>query len=66
MVEEMREIAVQVGGKLKTTVTVRNDASDDEMLQAALADEKIKKIVEGKEIVRTITVKNKLINIIVR
>jgi leucyl-tRNA synthetase len=66
MVEEQREIAVQVGGKLKTTVFVPNDAEGDVMLQAALADEKIKKIVEGKEIIRTITVKNKLINIIVR
>jgi leucyl-tRNA synthetase len=47
-------------------VFIPNDAADDVMLQAALADEKIKKIVEGKEIVRTITVKNKLINLIVR
>ncbi|HHT16978.1 MAG TPA: leucine--tRNA ligase [Papillibacter sp.] len=66
MVEQQREIAVQVGGKLRTTVFIPNDAADDVMLQAALADEKIKKIVEGKEIVRTITVKNKLINLIVR
>lgn len=61
-----REIAVQVGGKLKSTVTVPSDADDATVLEAAKADEKIKKLIEGKEIIRTIVVKNKLINLIVR
>jgi leucyl-tRNA synthetase len=64
--EAEREIAVQIGGKLKSTVLVPNDADDATMLEAAKADEKIKKLIEGKEIIRTIVVKNKLINLIVR
>jgi leucyl-tRNA synthetase len=65
-VESEREIAVQVGGKLKTTILVPSDAEDETVLRAALADEKIAKLVEGKEIIRTIVVKNKLINLIVK
>ena len=66
MVESVREIAVQVGGKLKTTVAVSNDADDAVVLEAAKANEKIQKIIEGKDIIRTIVVKNKLINLIVK
>jgi leucyl-tRNA synthetase len=64
--EAQREIAVQVGGKLKSTVTVPNDADDETVLAAAKADEKISRLIAGKEIIRTIIVKNKLINLIVR
>jgi leucyl-tRNA synthetase len=65
-VESEKEIAVQVGGKLKTTVIVPMDAEDSVVIAAATADEKIKRIIEGKEIVRTIVVKNKLVNLIVK
>jgi leucyl-tRNA synthetase len=65
-IEAEREIAVQVGGKLKTTVMVPNDADDETVIETAKADEKIRKITEGKEIIRTIVIKNKLINIIVK
>ncbi len=64
MVESERQIAVQVGGKLKTTVTVPSDATDEQMVAAALADEKIQHIGEGQELVRSIVVKNKLVNLI--
>lgn len=64
--ESARELAVQVGGKLKTTVMVPNDAEDAVVLEAAKNDEKIKKLIDGKEIIRTIIVKNKLINLIVK
>ena len=65
-IESEREIAVQVGGKLKTTVMIPNDADDDTVLAAAVADEKIARLIDGKEIVRKIVVKNKLINLIVK
>ncbi|NLA88142.1 MAG: leucine--tRNA ligase, partial [Clostridiales bacterium] len=66
MIEAEREIAVQVGGKLKTTIMVPNDAVDTTVVEAAKADEKIKRLIDGKEIQRTIIVKNKLINLIVK
>jgi len=65
-IEAEREIAVQIGGKLKGTVLVPNDAEDAAVLDIAKADEKIKKLIEGRELVRTIVVKNKLINLIVK
>ncbi len=65
-IESEREIAVQVGGKLKATVMVPNDADDNTVLEAAKANEKIQKLIEGKDIIRTIVVKNKLINLIVK
>jgi leucyl-tRNA synthetase len=45
---------------------VPNDADDETVIETAKADEKIRKITEGKEIIRTIVIKNKLINIIVK
>jgi len=64
-IEAEREIAVQIGGKLRGTVIVPMDSDDDTVLNAAISDEKIKRIIEGKTIVRKIIVKNKLINLIV-
>lgn len=64
--DAQREIAVQIGGKLKSTVMVPNDADDETVIAAAKDEEKIKKLIEGKEIIRTIVVKNKLINLIVK
>ena len=60
------EIAIQIGGKLRGTVKVPLDADDDTVLKAAVSEEKISRIIEGKEIIRTIVVKNKLINLIVK
>ncbi|MBQ4040225.1 MAG: class I tRNA ligase family protein, partial [Oscillospiraceae bacterium] len=65
-VESMKEIAVQVGGKLKTTVFVPVDCEDDVVIEAAKADEKIQHIMQGKEIVRAIVVKNRLVNLILK
>ena len=65
-IESFCQIAVQIGGKLKTAVKAPINADDETILSITLADEKIAKIVEGKEIVRKIIVKNKLINLIVK
>ncbi|MGM9527358.1 MAG: leucine--tRNA ligase [Oscillospiraceae bacterium] len=65
-VDAEKEIAVQVGGKLKTTVVVPVDADDETVKSIACADEKIRKILTGMEIVKTIVVKNKLINLIIK
>ncbi|MBR5381738.1 MAG: leucine--tRNA ligase, partial [Oscillospiraceae bacterium] len=66
LTESVKEIAVQVGGKLKTTVKVPLDAPDEVVLEAAKADEKIARLMQGMTIVRTIVVKNKLINLILK
>ncbi len=65
-VDATREMAVQVNGKLKSTITVASDSDDSVIIEAACADEKIKRLMEGKQLVKTIVVKNKLINLIIK
>ena len=60
------EMAVQVNGKLRSAVTVPTDSDEKTVLDAAMADEKVAKFMEGMEIVKTIVVKNKLVNIILK
>ena len=65
-VDDMREIAVQVNGKLRGTVNLPTDSDDKTVIDAACASEKVAKFLEGMDIVKTIVVKNKLVNIILK
>ena len=60
------EMAVQVGGKLKGTITVPVDSDQDTVVEAAKASEKVAKAIAGMQIVKVIHVKNKLVNLIVK
>ena len=60
------EMAVQINGKLKGTVTVAVDSDEETVKAAALALDKIQKAADGMTVVKTILVKNKLINLIVK
>ena len=64
--EAEKEMAVQVNGKLRSTIVVPVDSEDQVVIDAACADEKIKRQMEGMELVKTIVVKNKLINLILK
>ena len=66
MVEQEKEIAVQVGGKLRATVVIPMDAGDETVLDIVYANEKIQKLMQGMEVVKTIIVKNKLVNLILK
>ena len=65
-VESTIEIGVQVNGKLRSTVKLPVDCDQETAANAALADEKIKNAVAGKQLVKTIVVKNKIINLVVK
>jgi leucyl-tRNA synthetase len=65
-VESVKELAVQINGKLRTTVTVAADADDSVVIEAAKADGKVQKAMDGMELVRAIVVKNKLVNLILK
>ena len=65
-VDSHKEMAVQVNGKLRSTVVVPADADDGAVVAAACADEKIKRQMEGMQLVKTIVVKNKLVNLILK
>ncbi len=65
MEEEIYIIAVQVNGKVRAKVSVEADKTDQEVKEAILNDEKIKKWIEGKDIKKFILVKRKVANIVV-
>ena len=66
MVDTEKTIAVQINGKLRSTVVVPADSTVEVVSAAALADKKIAGYMEGMEIVKTINVPNKLINFILK
>lgn len=59
-------IPVQVNGKLRETITVSAEASDEEIRNKAQAKAKVKQFTDGKQIVKVILVPKKLVNIVVR
>ena len=64
--EEEIEIPVQISGKLRSRVTVPADATEEFVLDHALADEKVKAAIAGKQIVKKIYVPGKMVNLVVK
>ena len=60
------DMAVQVKGKLRGTVTVPVDSEEAAVVEAARQVDKVARALEGMEIVKVIHVKNKLVNLIVK
>ena len=65
-IDAAAEMAVQVNGKLKGTVVVPTDSDEETVVAAAMELDKVKKSTEGMSVVKTILVKNKLVNLIVK
>ena len=65
-IDDTIEIAVQINGKVRSTVTVSKNAGKDDMLAVAKADPKIAEAIKDKTIVKEITVPGKIINIVVK
>ena len=64
--EEEIEIPVQINGKLRSRVVVSADATEETVVERALADEKVRAAIAGKQIVKRIYVPGKLVNIVVK
>ena len=60
------EMAVQVGGKLRGTITVPVDSEGGGRGGRGPDGPKVQKFTEGKELVKTILVPNKLVNLIAK
>ena len=60
------EIVAQVNGKIKTKLTIDANASKDDVLARAKADEKMAAAMGGKNVVKEIYVPGKLVNIVVK
>ena len=65
-VEATRELAIQINGKVRSTLTAPADADDDSVVALARGDAKVQKALETGELIRAIVVKNKLVNLIVK
>ncbi|MBA2704176.1 MAG: leucine--tRNA ligase [Blastocatellia bacterium] len=63
---EELEIPVQVNGKLRSRLITSPEVSEAELCAAALADEKIRAFIEGREVVKVIVVPQRLVNVVVK
>jgi len=65
-IDEELEIGVQVNGKLRASIKIVKDESKDSVIEKALMEENVQKHIEGMEIIKTIVVPNKIVNIVVK
>ena len=63
---DMVELVVQVNGKVRSKIPVPVSATEDDLKQKALQDEHVRRHLDGKEIMKTVVVKNKLISFVVK
>ena len=65
-IDDEKEIGVQVNGKVRATILINDNMSEDEIKDIALNEENVKKHMEGKEVVKVIVIKGRIVNIVVK
>lgn len=65
-VDQEKEIAVQVNGKVRATITININEDEESIKEKALTAENVKNHTAGKEIVKVIIIKGKIVNIVVK
>ena len=63
---DTKTLAVQVNGKLRSTITVSIDENESIIKEKALNEENVKKFTEGLNIIKVIVIPNKIVNIVVK
>jgi leucyl-tRNA synthetase len=63
---EELEIPIQVNGKLRSRVIAAPDVSEEDLRASALADERVRALVDGHEVLKVIVVPRRLVNIVIR
>ena len=66
LIEKTKEIPVQINGKVRAKITVPADADEETVKNIAFENENVKKWTEGKNIVKVIFIKGKILNIVVK
>ena len=66
LVEKEKEIAVQVNGKVRATINISVDEEEDSIKEKALNADNVKRHIEGKEVVKVIVIKGRIVNIVVK
>ncbi len=65
-VDDEIEVVVQINGKIRDKMMISADLNPQQMQEVALANDKIKELIDGKQVVKVIAVPKKLINIVVK
>ncbi len=65
LVESEKEYPISINGKLRTTMVISLDASQQEVEKIVLKNETVQKWIDGKPIKKIIFVKNKMVNVVV-
>ena len=60
------QVAVQINGKVKTTISLPADCEKQAALDAAMAEQKIQEALAGKQVVKTVVVPNRIVNLVVK
>ncbi|MCT1695729.1 MULTISPECIES: leucine--tRNA ligase [Corynebacterium] len=66
LVDDTVEIPVQINGKVKARITVPADADKDALESLARADARVAELTEGKNVVKTIVVPGRMVNLVVK
>ena len=65
-VDEEKTIAVQINGKVRGSITVAVTDDEDTILAKAKENDNVKKYIDGKQIVKTIVIPGKIVNIVIK
>lgn len=66
LIKEEVEIAIQISGKIRARINIPTNLSDDEIKEIALKEESIQSFLDGKNILKVIVVKGRLVNIVAK
>ncbi|AOX04830.1 leucine--tRNA ligase [Corynebacterium sp. NML98-0116] len=66
LVDATIELPVQINGKVKARIDVPTDASKEDTESLALADERVKELTDGKNVVKVIVVPGRMVNLVVK
>ncbi|WP_288863687.1 leucine--tRNA ligase [uncultured Corynebacterium sp.] len=66
LVDDTVEVPVQINGKVKARIDVAADALKDDLEAAALADERVAALVDGKNVVKVIAIPGRMVNLVVK
>ncbi|WP_421628759.1 leucine--tRNA ligase [Corynebacterium pseudogenitalium] len=66
LVDATIELPVQINGKVKARINVPTDASKEDTESLALADERVKELTDGKNVVKVIVVPGRMVNLVVK
>ncbi|MBQ6546407.1 MAG: leucine--tRNA ligase [Bacilli bacterium] len=64
--EEEKQIAVQVNGKVRGNITITDNDTEEDIKEKALSEDNVKKHTEGKEIVKVIVIKDRIVSVVVK